>query len=99
TCARARERVRGRARGHLAHHHAVAEALGPVVGEALALVHGARAVVEERGVLLADAAGVVREPSTRPPPAWAISSTASWRAAAARPPRRRPRSTRMQVMR
>src|SRR5690606_21333503 len=27
---------------------------------ALALVHGARAVVEERGVLLADAAGVVR---------------------------------------
>src|SRR3954453_10248830 len=49
-----------RARGHLAHHHAVALALGPVVGEALALVHRAGAVVEERGVLLPDPARVVR---------------------------------------
>src|SRR6266508_1864164 len=49
-----------RARGHLAHHHAVAQALGPVVGEALALVHRAGAVVEERRVLLPDSAGVVR---------------------------------------
>src|SRR5262245_50802059 len=49
-----------RARGHLAHHHAVALALGPVVGEALALVHRAGAVVEERRVLLPDPAGVVR---------------------------------------
>ena len=48
-----------RARGHLAHHHAVALSLGPVVGEALALVHRARAVVEERRVLLADTTGVV----------------------------------------
>src|SRR6476469_2668011 len=49
-----------RARGHLAHQHAVALALGPVVGEALALVHRAGAVVEERRVLLPDPAGVVR---------------------------------------
>src|SRR6476469_7996623 len=49
-----------RARGHLAHHHAVALALGPVVGKALALVHRAGAVVEERRVLLPDPAGVVR---------------------------------------
>src|SRR5512144_2708684 len=49
-----------RARGHLAHHHAVALALGPVVGEALALVHRAGAVVQERRVLLPDPVGVVR---------------------------------------
>src|SRR5262245_54666757 len=49
----------GRARGHLAHHHAVAQALRPVVGEALALVHRAGAVVEERRVLLPDPTGVV----------------------------------------
>ena len=36
------------ARGHRAHHHAVAQALGTVVGEALALVHRAGCVVEER---------------------------------------------------
>src|SRR3954451_5639874 len=49
-----------RARGHFADHYAVALALGPVVGEALALVHRACAVVEERRVLLPDPAGVVR---------------------------------------
>jgi len=48
-------------RGHLAHHHAVALALGPVVGEAFALVHRASAVVEEGRVLLPHTAGVVRE--------------------------------------
>src|SRR5918993_2301755 len=48
------------ARGHRAHHHAVAQALGAVVGEALALVHRAGAVVEERRVLLPYPAGVVR---------------------------------------
>src|SRR3954447_9222105 len=49
-----------RARGYLAHHHAVALALGPVVGEAFALVHRAGAVVEERRVLLPHPTGVVR---------------------------------------
>ena len=73
------------ARSHLANHHAVAQALGPVVREALALVHGAGAVVEERRVLLPDAAGVVRVALTTPPPACAISSTAPRSATAARP--------------
>ena len=49
------------ARSHLAHHHAVPQALGPVVGEALAFVHRAGAVVEERRVRLPNTAGVVGE--------------------------------------